>query len=275
MFDHGGIESFCAEGCTVSGRIGSDTLDNWLDELEQTSDCDRVNVIIEACHSGSFIDRVEGVAQSLSQDGRVIIASTGRTNNAYASAQGAYFSDAFFSAVAESSDLLTCFSQAKAAVDAAGVPQTPWIDDNGDGLYTPGVDGTYADDRYVASYFGTMLPEVTSASVELADGTGTVTAWVARGDEPITTVWAAVYAPSFQAPTETTLELGVPLIELQLDPEQPGRYSAFYNNFGEEGSYRVVVYVQDRAGNQATPRVVRTGVAQESIFLPLVVKNAQ
>ena len=76
-----------------------------------------MNIIIEACHSGSFIDRFDGIAKSLSEDGRVVIASTGRTNNAYASAQGAYFSDAFFSAVAEGGDLLTCFNQAKAAVE--------------------------------------------------------------------------------------------------------------------------------------------------------------
>ena len=274
MFDHGAIESFCAQGCTQGGRIGSDVLHGWLNELELSSGCDRVNVIIEACHSGSFIDRLEGVAHSLSKDGRVVIASTGRTNNAYASAQGAYFSDAFFSAAAEGRDLLACFNQARAAVESTWQGQTPWMDDNGDGLYTPNVDGGYADDRYVASYFGTMLPTVTSGSVELSDGAGTISASVARGDEPVTIVWAAVYAPSFQAPAETTLDLGVPLIELLPDPEQPGRYSAFYNNFGQEGSYRVVVYVQDRAGNQGRPRVLRTGVPQESVFLPLMVRVA-
>jgi hypothetical protein len=80
-----------------------------------------------------------------------------------------------------------------------------------------------------------------------------------------------VYAPSFQAPTETTLDLGVPLLQLELDSEQEDVYSTDYNAFGEEGSYRVVFYAQDEAGNQASPRVVRTGM--ETVYLPLVVRN--
>jgi hypothetical protein len=271
MMDHGGIEAFCGSDCTVSGRIDPQQLDGWLDTLETTSGCDLVNIIIEACHSGSFIDRIENVLKSLSEDGRVVIASTGRTNNAYASAQGAYFSDAFFSAVAEGSDLLTCFSQAKTAVESAGMPQTPWMDDNGDGLYTALVDGTYADDRYVASYFGTLLPEITAASVEIESGVGSIEAQVVRGDQPIEVVWAAVYAPSFQPPTETTLELGVPLIQLEAEVGQPDTYSAQYNAFGEEGSYRVVIYAEDEAGNYATPRVIQTG--KTNVYLPLVVRG--
>jgi hypothetical protein len=270
LMDHGGVEAFCADGCTLGGRIESEELDGWLDTLEDSSGCDSVNIIIEACHSGSFVDRVDGIAKSLSEDGRVVIASTGRTNNAYASAQGAYFSDAFFSAVAEGGDLLTCFNQAKTAVEVAGVPQTPWMDDNGDGLYTAPVDGTYAGLRYVASYFGTLLPEITASTVTISDGEGSIEAQVLRGDEPVQVVWAAVYAPSFQAPTETTLDLGVPLLQLELDPEQEGVYSTHYNAFGEEGAYRVVIYAQDSAGNQAPPRVVRT---LETVYLPIVLRN--
>jgi hypothetical protein len=270
LMDHGGIEAFCAADCTVSGRVEPEDLDGWLDALEYTSDCKSVNVIIEACHSGSFIDRVESIAQSLSEDGRVVIASTGRTNNAYASAQGAYFSDAFFSAVAEGSDLLTSFSQAKAAVESAGVPQTPWLDDNGDGLYTAQVDGAYASERYVASTFGTLLPEITTASLVISEGEGSIQAEVVRGDEPIKVVWAAVYAPSWQAPTDTTLELGVPLIQLEPVVGQEDTYSAHYNAFGEEGAYRVVVYAEDTAGNYATPWVLRT---ETSVFLPLLLRQ--
>jgi len=227
-------------------------------------------VIIEACHSGSFVDRLEDPTKSLSKNGRVVIASTGRTNNAYASAQGAYFSDTFFSAVAESSSILTCFGQAKTAVEMTGNNQTPWLDDNGDALYNP-ADGAYAANRYVASYFGAALPDITNASVSLVGGAGTIVATVAQGDEPVDIVWAAVYAPSFQEPTTTSLDLGVPLIELEPDVEQEGLYSAYYNAFGEAGTYRVVIYAQDEGGNQALPRLVQAG--GQKVYLPLVLKN--
>ena len=271
LMDHGGTENFCADGCSVSGRIWSEDLDDWLDELEASSGCDLVNVIYEACHSGSFIARTPGsAAESISKLGRVVIASTGHTNNAYASAQGAYFSDTFFSAVAESSSLLASFNQAKAAVETTGNDQTPWLDDNGDSLYNPS-DGDYAANRYVASYFGTMLPEITDASVVLSEGEGTITATVERGDEPVEVVWAAVYAPSFQEPTYTSLELGVPLIELEPDVEQEGLYSAYYNAFGEAGVYRVVIYAEDQVGNQAPPRLVQAG--GQKVYLPLVLRD--
>jgi uncharacterized repeat protein (TIGR01451 family) len=270
LMDHGLTEAFCADGCSSAGRISPEALDTWLDELETTSGCNLVTVIIEACHSGSFLDRVEDVSQSISEDGRVVIVSTGRANNAYASAQGAYFSDAFFSSVAESSHLLMAFNQAKVAVETTGNNQTPWLDDNGDGLYNA-ADGARATNRYIASYFGTLIPKITAASVSVEAGVGTIQAVVERGDEPLDIVWAAVYAPSFQEPTETTLDLDVPLIELEPKPGQAGRYTATYNGFGEEGAYRIVIYVEDQKGNQAMPKLVWIG--ETRVYLPLVLKQ--
>lgn len=267
MMDHGYIEFFCADGCDSNGRITPADLDAWLDELETSSGANQVTVIYEACHSGSFIDRFSDVTSSISEDGRVVIASTGRTNNAYASAQGAYFSDAFFSAVAESQSLLASFNQAKADVEAMPHNQTPWLDDNGDGLYNPS-DGAHAANRYVASSFGGLLPEIMTTAITVTGNVGTIVAFVEQGNEPIDTVWAAVYAPSFQEPVTTSLDLGVPLIELEPDPDQDGRYSANYNAFGEQGAYLVVIYAQDQAGNQAQ-KIVST---RKEVYLPVVRK---
>jgi hypothetical protein len=271
LMDHGGIEAFCADGCTLDGAVSPQELDTWLRELEDASGCNNINIIIEACHSGSFIDRVETIAQSISKAGRVVITSTDRDHNAYASASGAYFSDAFFSAVAESSSLLSSFNQAKAAVALNGVNQVPWLDDNGDGL-SNAYDGTLASGRYIASYFGTLLPEVTNGTLSVNGTLGTIAATVARGDAPVELVWAAVYPPSFQEPAETTLDLGVPLVRLEPDPAHAGQYAAEYNGFGEEGDYRVVIYVEDEAGNQALPYLVGAGGTQR-LYLPLMVQR--
>jgi hypothetical protein len=148
--------------------------------------------------------------------------------------------------------------------------QTPWLDDNGDGLSSP-TDGTYAADRYVASFFGGLMPDIQIVTLTVQSGVGTLTALVQRGDDEIDTVWAAVYAPSFHEPTITTLELGVPLIALQPDLDQEGRYSTSYNGFGESGIYKVVLYARDTAGNQALPKLVQTGEAK--LYLPLMRKN--
>jgi hypothetical protein len=274
MMDHGETEYFCADGCVPSGQITSQELDVWLDELEASSNCDLVNVIIDACHSGSFVDDIGGEAHSISKAGRVVIVSTGRTSNAYASAQGALFSDAFFSAVANSKSLWNSFEQGQIAVEVAGhYDQTPWLDDNGDWLSNP-ADGVYARERYVTSFFGSLLPEIAAASVSLDGVEGTIAAQVERGDAPLDLVWAAVYAPSFQEPTTTTMDLRVPLVKLEPDLGQEGLYLANYAGFVEEGAYRVVIYAADETGNQALPKQAFT--VEMHVFLPLVLRlNAE
>jgi hypothetical protein len=59
-----------------------------------------------------------------------------------------------------------------------------------------------------------MLPRITTTGLSRAGSTGTISATVEPGDQLVKTVWAAVYAPSFQEPVGTTLDLGVPLVQL-------------------------------------------------------------
>ena len=275
MMDHGLIESFCADGCTGSGATGSKTLDDMLSSLEAASGVDEVNVVIEACHSGSFIDYVQGPSlhDSLSKAGRVIISSTDREHNAYASASGAYFSDAFFTCIASSKDLKTCFNQARAAVTVSPNGQSPWMDDNGDHLYS-GSDGSVAVTRYVAKFFGASPPQIVSAAVTVAGANGTLTARVQEGSAKIDQVWAAIYAPSFEEPSGTTLNLGVPVVQLAPDPNVDGRYTAPYpNGFAEQGQYQVVFYARDKSDDYATPRLVIPGAGlPEKVYLPLTLR---
>ena len=271
MMDHGFIEAFCTDGCGSSGRTTPRDLDTWLSALESSALVDEVNVIIEACHSGSFIDRAGDVRDSISKPGRVVIASTNRDNNAYASAQGAYFSDAFFSCIAASNDFKTCYAQAEAAVATSGNHQTPWIDDNGDGLSSPS-DGSIARNRYVTRFFGASPPRILEASVTVEAGSGTLTAKIEQGAEEIDMVWAAVYPPSFQEPAFTTLDLGVPLLRLEAAPNVEDLYQVIYpGGFAEAGEYRVVFYAQDRSGAYAQPTLVMAG--GHKVYLPLIRKG--
>ena len=275
MMDHGEIENFCTDGCLGVGATGSKPLDDMLDRLEAASGVREVNVVIEACHSGSFIDNEQGPSfhDSLSKSGRVIITSTDRVHNAYASASGAYFSDAFFTCIASSKDLKTCFNQARAAVTVSPSGQSPWMDDNGDHQYNAS-DGSVAVTRYVAKFFGASPPQIASADVALVGADGTLTAQVQEGSAKIDQVWAAVYAPSFEEPSGTTLKLGVPVVQLAADPNVSGKYTTTYpNGFSEQGEYRVVFYARDKSDDYATPRLVIPGaVPTEKVYLPLVLR---
>jgi hypothetical protein len=270
LVDHGLTEKFCASGCGAAGQITPADLDGWLRTLENNTGVTQVTVVMEACQSGGFIDRFNGdVVNSLSKPGRVIITSTGRDNNAYASAQGAYFSDAFFSCIADSNSLKACFDQAKTAVQATGVNQTPWLDDNGDGLSNDS-DGVIAQARHVTNFFSSIRPEITEVSVTKQGANGVLSADVQEGVEPVDLVWAAIFPPSFQEPSDVTLNLSVPILRLDPDATTAGRFTANYvNGFPEEGEYRVVFYAQDTNGINAVPK--REGELA-MIYLPVIQK---
>ena len=277
LVDHGLEERYCANGCGPGGLLWSHNLDGWLRTLEEPEvGLDQLTVVIEACRSGSFIDREpltgvdsppDPVASSLSREGRVIISSTSRNNNAYASPEGALFSDAFFSCLADSNNLKVCYEQGKAAVQTTGISQMPWMDDNGDALADAN-DGNVAKDRYVTKFFSSIRPQITVTSLDQQGVNGTLAATVQAGAEEISLVWATVFPPSFQEPAGVTLNLNVPTVRLEPDPAQPGRYVFSYlNGFTEPGAYRVVFYAQDRLGIQAVPKLPGESL---NIYLPLI-----
>lgn len=270
MMDHGFEEKFCIDGCGAAGAVSPLVLDGWLRTLETATGVQEVSVVIEACRSGSFINRAT-VTDTISKEGRVIITSTGWNNNAYASPQGAYFSDAFFSCLADSGSLKTCFDQASAAVQVAGNNQTPMLDDSGDGVFNTS-DGTVAQNRFVTHFFASANPGIQAVTATAAGADGTLTASVAEGAEPTELVWAAVYPPGFTEPISVTLNLNVPVVRLEPVTGQPGQFQVNYPNGFTQGppsDYRIVFYAQDRLGINALPK--RSG-AQESLYLPIVTR---
>ncbi|MCL4832283.1 MAG: fibronectin type III domain-containing protein [Caldilineaceae bacterium] len=268
MMDHGLADKFCITGCAGANSITPDEMDGWLDTLESQSGVTEVTVVYEACVSGSFIHRQGGgVGDSISKPGRVIITSTGFNNNAYASAQGAYFSDAFFSCVADSGNLKACFDQGKAAVTTTGVNQTPFLDDNGDGVYNPVGDGSVAVNRHVTRFFSSVRPVIASVDVQKNGANGVLSATVEEGAEQTELVWAAIYGPTFQEPADVTINLNVPALKLEPVAGQPGKFSVNYTNgFVDPGDYRIIFYAQDRLGLNAVP----VSPGQQQLFLPYI-----
>lgn len=271
FIDHGFVDKYCVTGCNDPSKVVTpQQLDSWLRTLETDTGLTDVTVIMEACQSGSFLDRTpDDAINSISDEGRVVITSTSRDKNAYASAQGAYFSDAFFSCVADSGNLKACFDEAKSAVQVTGVDQEPLLDDNGDGVANEN-DGTVAQGRYITRFFSSIRPQITSVDVTQQGANGILAANVVEGAEEVDIVWAAVYPPSFVEPEDVTINLNVPTVRLAEDPNTPGKYTFNYiNGFTEEGDYRIVFYAQDRLGINAVPR--REGDVQQ-LFLPLINK---
>jgi len=273
LMDHGFADRYCVTGCTAGNIIAPSSLNEWLRVVEDQTGVDEVNVFIEACQSGSFLDNLEGDAtnplNSLARQGRVVVTSTGRVNNAYASADGAFFSDAFFSCLADSGSVKACFDEAVSAVALTGVDQTPWLDDNADGVPNSG-DGATASQRTITRFFSSVRPQIKSTTVTRNGQSGLLTAEVEAGAEAVRLVWAAVYPPSFQEPTGVTLNLNAPIVRLEPDPTTPGRYLFNYiDGFTEQGDYRIIFYAQDRLGIGAMPK--RHG-AVDQLYLPVIAR---
>lgn len=274
LVDHGLVDLFLADGS--GDPLTPTTLDGWLTPLEDRGA--RVSVIYEGCHSGSFID----VPATLAKPGRVVIASTGRINSAYAHpGRGAYFSDAFFTALGQNQDLYTSFVAGTAAVRAnTELWQTPWLDDNGNGVPLEADDGALARSRGLSDFAlvggrPPVIDQVLPPPV-IQNGQGMVRAQVRDdGNLAALRVWAILYPPSFVEPAPppdgTMPELNLPRLELS-DTNQDGEYVGWYEAFTERGAYQAVVYAEDAEGNLSQPAALAIW-SSWPLYLPLVMRG--
>jgi subtilisin-like proprotein convertase family protein len=256
VMDHGRYDGLYLDG--KAEVLDPQSLDGWLNELEQAVPGVRVNVLLEACYSGSFIDP----AQRVSRGERLVIASTSAQAVAYASEEGAVFSDAFLNAVSQGLNLWTAFDEgvwAVAQVPQSPLPhrtQVPWLDDTGNGVQNEtGVDGQRARRRLFACQATppqeNWPPHIVRAEVRNRIGNqGDIWAQ-AQDDKGVDGMWAVVYPPSWR-PAEPGEELAVPPKRILLPPGSDG-YGGQYT-FAETGQYRIVLHAEDNESLLARPR---------------------
>ncbi len=248
-------------------------IDTWLTQLETARPGVKINVIVEACNSGSFIN----LPQTVSKSGRVVITSTGPRNLAFASSQGAMFSDFFLAALWQGQSLYQAFQNACWATQDAFPHQSPWLDDNGNSTPNEDLDGQEAALRGFA-YPGTLSgvqwpPHIVQASGPdvITQGQGIIHAEV-RDDEQVARVWAVVYPPSYVPPEtgdELTLETLPPV---PLTPLGSDQFTVNHTGFTEIGVYRIVLYAEDNGGRMARPFTleVRSGWR---VYLPMLIRE--
>jgi hypothetical protein len=267
LMDHGNHDKFYLDKI-YRKWLEPGELDSWLDQLEDSVPGLKVNIVIEACFSGSFIDE-------LSKDGRVVIASTGAWTLARASNDGANFSDAFIDGLDQGMSLLGAFSEGADAAKVAFPAQVAGLDDDGDGQPNDQDDGQQAAQRGF-SYAGTLAteswpPYIRQAEIrDLQDGTGQIWAEV-KDDEDVRWVTAVIYPPSYQTTggEESMVDSPPPVTLLESGNDW---YNVTYPSFDEKGIYRIVLYAEDDTGLRSRPQVltVQTGI---QIYLPLVLRN--
>jgi hypothetical protein len=280
--DHGGLGGTFYLDKPRGEWVTAQELAGWLSQLETSAPGVRINVIIEACHSGGFISssslrqaNLMHLLRAVSSPGRIIVASTDEVAPAYASPDGAWFSDAFLDALAQDMSLAEAFSEGANTARQANPAQIAWLDGNGNGVPNEEADyqaaalrgfafaGAFADDKWP--------PYVKEFEVRNLDqGQGEIWAEV-WDDVSVLGVWAVVYPPSYRLPTSSDALVPSPL-PAALFSQGSNQYGILYPSFDEIGEYRIVIYAQDNEGLQARPKEIlaRTGWP---VYLPLLLRN--
>ena len=270
LMDHGGVETFYIDELS-NQRLSPSDLDGWLTELEAALPNIKINVIIEACQSGSFVTP----PQSISKANRVVIASTNDVNDAKASKDGAYFSDHLLTWLHQGYNLLVAFDEAREVASTVFVLQQAMIDANGNGIPNELTDGAIAASRSFA-YAGTFSsddwpPHIFAVQMPAAinNFSGVIQADV-RDNQQVRQVWAVVYPPDYTPPT-TGQELQPEVLPtFLLTPVDNGSlYAGEFTGFTQTGLYRIVVQAEDADGLVARPVVIEVS-AGSKLFLPLV-----
>ena len=271
LMDHGERGVFYLNG--RAEILLSTDLNPWLRTIEQAAPGTPINVIIEACKSGSFIRPF-----SISAPGRTIITSTNDWAAAHASQRGgATFSDAFIAALNSGLSVWNAFDIARnAAAEATKKVQQAQLDADGDG-----VSATLNDIQIVSqrgfTYAGTFrLPLWQPPYIEWADvlrddaSSGSLRAYVLDNAKPIA-VTVYIYPPDYTPPADAEELVAPDVPSLQLtDGNNDSIYVAQYDGFTQEGAYRVVFMAVDVDNQPAMPVTVLS--ARLKVYLPAVTR---
>ncbi|MFO8057438.1 MAG: C13 family peptidase, partial [bacterium] len=166
LIDHGSSSNFLInyDDSGAPDLVSASDLDAWISSVESGTSVDVV-VIYDACYSGAFLSTL-----GTGGPNRMVLTSSSSTQSAYFGVNGTVsFSQFFWQHIRQSKTVLESFNSAESAL-ASWSGQTPWLDDNGTGVYeTAGgsKDGAWAAEFEIGADFstGALLPEL-SACVE-------------------------------------------------------------------------------------------------------------
>ncbi len=274
LIDHGRPDIFYLDEITGQ-RLTPEELAAWLNDFEVARPGVRINVFIEACDSGSFI---EG-APSISKAGRVIVTSTNAAADAWTiPGAGAHFSDYFLTGLMQGRDIFTSFWSARTAAQFAHATQDAWLDANGNRITNELEDGVIAAQRSFA-YANTLAPEEewpphifsVTAQGSINHYRGSFRADV-RDDMGVALVWAVVYPPDYDPPPSNQQLRAETLPTFLLTSGGTNSiYEGVYTGFTQRGLYRIVIYARDGQGLVARPVEVFVNTGSR-VYLPLMLR---
>jgi hypothetical protein len=223
MFDHGENNTFCVNDHEL---LNASSLSSWLDDLQSATGA-QINVIYDACHSGSFIDEI-------SKNNRIIITGTRASEVGFSpvDVMATPFSDSFWFEIKLGCSLMDSYNWAYDVARMYFAPPRwtyyqpiPLLDDNGDGV---GHNGTMPNngDGYLAANTYIVLCEWPFPWISFAVAKQTyswpppskVTLWAQiENRTDLTNVTAWMIPPDWVLPPSNDTVIQVPTIGFKME----------------------------------------------------------
>jgi hypothetical protein len=249
LVDHGGYNSFQINS---KDFLYADQFSQYLDALQEKTNC-KVQLIIEACKSGSFMDEL---TQANIQN-RIIITATGDNVLSYYDQDGREsFSSHLFNWLIQGFSLGESFSNASSMLRKK--PKTY-------GDQVPEVNNlNIAKETYLGGTFltGDRMPVFTAHTPnQVIDNQKLTITEKIEDEDADCTVWASIMPPnhhiSYFDPS-TTPQWQLETVNLRPKPGHKHFYEATYECFYQKGVYVVTVYAEDSAGNISSEEILVT-----------------
>jgi hypothetical protein len=232
-----------------------DTLDSWLDQLTQDTP---VTIIIEACHSGNFIQTDEGKSTPLVGPNRTIIVSARGDKQAKVLENRSSFSKEFFDEIIANKTIGIAFKEAEDKMKRirCHLDQFPEMDADGDGTVNTQRDYAKVIDCYLPADMISLAspPEIVNLTPPqtLPEGVSSLTIHAELLGVGITQVFATVIPPDFDATQRINDWSELDFDEFELVQIDDRKYAGTYRNFIIPGDYTIIVNAENSDGS-ATP----------------------
>ncbi len=255
--DHGANQQFQL----YPGQILSGGSFNALLEAFQTATGRPVVILIEACHSGTFVTPLQA-------ENRVIITSTDEDVAYLGDGGSASFSQFFIGDLYKGASLSQAFAGALASLVDLGNPYAIM-----NPQFTP-QDPADLDFHVVGDFaLAPMFPEIDEDQLQISSAVDLSTNGSLSISVPVTgvdngKVWATIrpagYAPPAVGEDFETPDIQLPSIQLpDADAQGPmdGIFSGEYSGFVYNGLYEVVIFARDSEGNLAQSSIQEVSVS--------------
>ncbi|MEI7752525.1 MAG: C13 family peptidase, partial [Candidatus Omnitrophota bacterium] len=248
LIDHGGMDYFTLfeDEKQVKENLTSSKLNEFIDAF-QASTTRKVIVIIEACRSGSFIDNLVSPGQN-----RIVITSTNDQYLLLSRLGTDSFTQFFMDKLWEGNSLNTAFNNARQKLSTMGAPysqQVPLLKD-GSSLASTKLGGNFG----VAGAMPEFLEKSADTNIDASNPSNMTQELFGRFDSTvlgdIEKVWGVVVPPSYETSGTGTEVQTIKFDSVDLaDSEHTGRYVGSYDQFMQNGEYRIIFYARSTNGN--------------------------